>query len=91
MEVGNIFSSAYLGALADFTQLNFQLSTPALAMDMAGAILDVALMSLGGYADHALVIENSFRDGDQKVEAHFLMLPDQTLLESIFRALGVGE
>lgn len=91
MEVGNILSSAYLGALSDFTRLNFQLSVPALAIDMAGAILDVALMQLGGYTDQVLVIENSFRDGDELVQAHFLMLPDRELLESMFQALGVVE
>lgn len=91
MEVGNILSSAYLGALSDFTHLNFQLSVPALAIDMAGAILDIALMQLGGYTDQVLVIENSFQDGDEQVQAHFLMLPDRQLLGSIFQALGITE
>lgn len=91
MEVGNILCSAYLGALSDFTQLTFQLSVPALAVDMAGAILDIALSQLGGSTDRVLVIENSLRDGDEAVRAHFLMLPDRELLESMFRALGVAE
>lgn len=91
MEVGNILCSAYLGALSDFTQLKFQLSIPALAVDMAGAILDIALSQIGGTTDRVLVIENSLRDGDEAVRAHFLMLPDRELLDSMFRALGVTE
>ncbi len=91
MEVGNILCSAYLGALSDFTQLNFQLSIPALAVDMAGAILDIALSQIGGVTDRVLVIENSLRDGDEAVRAHFLMLPDRELLDRMFQALGVAE
>lgn len=91
MEVGNILSSSYLGALSSFTGLNFQLSVPALATDMAGAILDIALMQLGSYSDHALVIKNSLRVGDESVEANFLLIPDATLIQQIFTSLGVAE
>ncbi|NLW16243.1 MAG: chemotaxis protein CheC [Firmicutes bacterium] len=91
MEVGNILSSSYLGALSSFTDLNFQLSVPALATDMAGAVLDIALMQLGSYSDHALVIKNSLRVGDESVEANFLLIPDLELVEKIFTSLGVSE
>lgn len=90
MEVGNILSSAYLGALSEFTQLAFQLSVPAFAMDMAGAIIDIALLQIGGFGDSVLIIENTFRDGEDLVKANFLMLPDLLLMDRIFAALGVG-
>ena len=38
-EIGNILSSSYLSALADFTGLRLNHSVPALAIDMAGAIV----------------------------------------------------
>lgn len=91
MEVGNILSSSYLSALSSFTGLNFQLSVPALATDMAGAILDIALMQLGSYSDYALVIKNSLREGDESVEANFLLIPDLELIQRIFASLGVVE
>lgn len=91
MEVGNILSSAYLGALSGFTNLQFKLSVPALATDMAGAILDIALMQLGEYTDQALIIENTLCDGDESVQANFLLLPERLLLERIFQVLGVTE
>lgn len=91
MEVGNILSSSYLGALSTFTGLNFQLSVPALATDMAGAILDIALMQLGSYSDHALVIKNSLLEGNESVEANFLLIPDAELIQRIFESLGVAE
>ena len=39
MEIGNILAGAYLNALSYFTKLTLLPSIPALAMDMAGAIL----------------------------------------------------
>ncbi len=90
MEVGNILSSSYLSALSTFTGLKYQLSVPALATDMAGAILDIALMQLGAYSDQALIIENTLCDGDESVEATFLLIPDVPLLERIFELLGVA-
>ncbi len=90
MEVGNILSSAYLGSLSEFTRLAFQLSVPAFAMDMAGAIIDIALLQMGGFSDTVLIIENTFRDGEDLVKANFLMLPDPALMDRIFTALGVG-
>lgn len=45
-EIGNILSSSYLSALADFTGLRLNHSVPALAIDMAGAIVDVVSVNL---------------------------------------------
>ena len=44
MEIGNILAGAYLNALYSFTNLSLIPSIPALAMDMAGAILNVVLV-----------------------------------------------
>ena len=40
MEIGNILSGAYLNAFFNFTHISMLPSIPALAMDMAGAILN---------------------------------------------------
>ena len=56
MEIGNILAGAYLNALYSFTNLSLIPSIPALAMDMAGAILNVVLVQLGQMGDHAMVI-----------------------------------
>ena len=61
MEIGNILSGAYLNALFNFTNISLLPSIPALAMDMAGAILSVVLVQLGRMGDHALVIETEFK------------------------------
>ncbi len=89
MEIGNILSGAYLNALFNFTQLALLPSIPALAMDMAGAILNVVLVQLGQMGDHALVIETKFASEDDGIGGHFFLVPDPGSLETILTAVGV--
>lgn len=88
-EIGNILSSSYLGALSSFTGLSFSLSTPALAMDMAGAIINIALLPISEIANEAFIVENVFYDGDNEVYSHFFLLPDPQTFSAVFSALGV--
>ena len=82
-------SGAYLNALFNFTQLALLPSIPALAMDMAGAILNVVLVQLGQMGDHALVIETKFISEDDGINGHFFLVPDPGSLETILSAVGV--
>ena len=89
MEIGNILSGAYLNALFNFTNISLLPSIPALAMDMAGAILSVVLVQLGQMGDHALVIETEFKTEDDGIKGHFFLVPDPGSLEIILQAVGV--
>lgn len=93
LEIGNILAGAYLNALSHFTKFTLLPSIPALAMDMAGAILSVILIQLGQMGDHALVIETEFTtDGDDGgVKGHFFLIPDPGSLGTILAAIGVKE
>jgi chemotaxis protein CheC len=88
-EIGNILIGSYLSSLADFTHLNMFPSVPALAIDMAGAILSYGLIELGQLGDFALSIDTAFLGSEQAVEGHFFLLPDPDSLEKLFSALGV--
>lgn len=88
-ELGNILAGSYLNALAMFTNLVFAPSVPALAIDMAGAILSTVLIQLGEVGDHALVIETVFFEDNQEVKGHFFLLPEPGSLDLIMEALGV--
>ena len=46
-EIGNILAGSYLSSLADFTKLSMSPTVPAMAMDMAGAILSYGLLQFG--------------------------------------------
>nr|WP_092068284.1 chemotaxis protein CheC [Dendrosporobacter quercicolus]NSL47037.1 chemotaxis protein CheC [Dendrosporobacter quercicolus DSM 1736]SDL73559.1 chemotaxis protein CheC [Dendrosporobacter quercicolus] len=91
MEIGNILAGAYLNALSHFTKLTLLPSIPALAMDMAGAILSVVLIQLGQMGDHALVIETEFTTDADGVKGHFFLIPDPGSLNTILTAIGVKE
>lgn len=89
MEIGNILGGSYLAAFSDFTKANIHASVPAVAIDMAGAMINAVLMHIGLYSDTALVVDTEFWQGDKIVDSHFFFLPDPGSVEAIFKALGV--
>jgi len=92
MEIGNILAGAYLNSLACFTHLTLLPSIPALALDMAGAILSVILIQLGQMGDHALVIETQFTsENEEMTGGQFFLIPDFASLSTILMAIGVKE
>lgn len=91
MEIGNILSGAYLNALSYFTKFTLLPSIPALAVDMAGAILSIILIQIGQMGDHALVIETEFSSDGGGVKGHFFLIPDPGSLNVILAAIGVEE
>lgn len=91
LEIGNILAGSYLNALSFFTKFTMLPSIPALAIDMAGAILSVILIQLGQMGDHALVIETEFTSEGDGVKGHFFLIPDPGSLGTILTAIGVTE
>lgn len=88
-EIGNILAGSYLSSLADFTKLSMYPTVPALAMDMAGAILSFGLLQFGHMGDDALLIDTTFLEGDHEVEGQFFLIPDPASFAKIFKSLGV--
>jgi len=89
-EIGNILAGSYLSSLADFTNLSMTPTVPALAMDMAGAILSYGLLQFGEMGDDALLINTTFLEGQNEVEGQFFLIPDPQTFAQIFEALGVS-
>jgi len=89
MEIGNILSGAYLNAFFNFTHISMLPSIPALAMDMAGAILNIILVQLGQMGDQAMVIETQFLAEDDGINGHFFLVPDPGSLGTLIKAVGV--
>ena len=88
-EVGNILSGSYLNAFSHFTNISMLPSIPSLAMDMAGAILNIVLVQLGQMGDRAMVIETKFLAEDDSVNGHFFLVPDPGSLGTLVKAVGV--
>lgn len=90
-EIVNIIAGSYLSALADFTQLSMVPSVPAMAHDMAGAILSFGLMHYGGMGDSALLIEAAFLEDHLSLLGHFFLIPDPESFNIMCKALGVDQ
>lgn len=88
-EIGNILAGSYLSSLADFTKKELSPTPPAIAVDMAGAILSIGLIQLGPAADYALVVDTEFLQGEREIKGHFFLLPDPGSVQILFASLGV--
>jgi chemotaxis protein CheC len=89
-EIGNILAGSYLTSLSNFTGLTFVPMVPALAVDMAGAVLDYILAEFGQVADQVLLIETEFEAAGKDIYSYFFLVPKPDALKAIFAALGVG-
>jgi chemotaxis protein CheC len=74
-EVGNIMGSFFLNHLANTSGSSLQPSPPAVLMDMAGAILEVATVSVLEQSEYTFVIETTFETSDSQVTGTFLVMP----------------
>ncbi|MBM7623500.1 chemotaxis protein CheC [Sporohalobacter salinus] len=90
-ELGNILTNSYLNALSRMTNLSPLPSVPGLALDMAGAILEVAFLQVGYIGDYALVVETEFWDGEDRISGNFFFIPTPESLNKILSKLGVGQ
>lgn len=89
MEIGNILAGSYINAISTMTGLNIGLSTPQLAIDMAGAILTYPATQYGMMGDKLLFIEEDFLSGENSIKSHLLIIPQPESLDSIMKSLGV--
>jgi chemotaxis protein CheC len=91
-EAGNILSSAYMNALADFMGMMLLPSPPSLAIDMSTAVLTTAYLQFGSDKDYVFCVESEFRLSDvgERLSGYFLLLPDAASLQAILRAVRVA-
>jgi chemotaxis protein CheC len=90
MEVGNIIASSYLSALEKLLEKTLFPSVPAVAFDMAGAVLEYVLIQLGQEVDRILLIEATFSNLEDEIQGSFFLLPDAKSLEIMLQAAKVG-
>ncbi|MHB8170454.1 MAG: chemotaxis protein CheC [Thermincolia bacterium] len=88
-EISNIISGSFLTALSKVTGLTFIPSVPALTIDMAGALLNIAVLSFGHFGDEAVVIDTNFTDHERRLEGYYFLAPEPGSLTKILDSLGV--
>ena len=88
-EMGNITGSFFLNALADATNLILTPSPPVVMIDMAGAILGIALTEIMQEQDDVLAVKATFGTATQQKDGIFLVMPTMDFLKVILRHAGV--
>jgi chemotaxis protein CheC len=82
-ELGKITGSYFLNALADASGMTFTHSPPAVMVDIASAILGVALTHIMVEQDEVLVVQTSFGAADRQLDGAFLVMPTLAFLRAI--------
>ncbi len=87
-EMGNITGSFFLNALADATNLALKPSPPAVMIDMAGAILGIALAKIMQEGDDVLVVKTTFGTDNRQIDGTFLVMPTMDFVKVLLRHVG---
>ena len=89
-EIGNILAGSYISSLSTMTGMRIRISVPALAIDMAGAVLSVPIIQFGHVGDSVMLIETHFSEGDKHVKGDLLLIPDVASFTTLLKKLGVA-
>lgn len=89
-EIGNIISSSFMNAIAEFIKVEAIASVPAIANDMISAVLISTFVEAGQHEEHILDIQTHFiGDERSKVTGHFYYVPSPCALDKILEKLGI--
>ena len=91
VEVGNITISTFINALSGLSDISLELTVPAFAVDMQGAILAVPMAEYGGTSDYLMTIGGNFVRDNKQVPCRLLLSPDIRSLNFLLKKLGVAE
>lgn len=87
-ETGNILAGSYLSALNILTGLNLDVSTPQMAIDMAGAILSYPAIEFVCNDNTMLFIETIFNDVNGLLNGTYILILDNDAYSSVIKSLG---
>lgn len=90
-EVGNMLTGAFTTALAGFTNLEFDMSPPIIAVDTLATILSEISVTAAALGDFTLEMDTSFIQASGEIEGRFFYLMDENALTAILQALGMAE
>lgn len=80
-EMGNVTGTFFLNAIADSLGVLLHPSPPVVLLDMAGAILDIALSEILAERDDVFIVETSFHVSDRTIEGKFLIMPNASFMQ----------
>jgi len=86
-ELGNILSGAYLKAINIFSDLNLSQGLPAVAYDMAGAVLSSSVIDYSQSGDKIILLETEFIISEKKLELYYFFIPEEKSIDILFQHL----
>lgn len=87
-ETGNILAGSYSSALNTFTGLNLDVSSPQIAIDMAGAILSYPAIKFLRNDSEMLFIQTDFQEVNGILNGTYILILDHTAYSSIIKSMG---
>jgi chemotaxis protein CheC len=91
VEVGNIMISTFINALSNIADIQINLTVPAFAVDMQGAIMSVPMAEFGGQSNYIMTVGGDFICDQKKEPCRLLLSPDLRSLNLLMRKLGVDD
>jgi chemotaxis protein CheC len=79
-ETGNQILSAFLNAVAEFSDTMLRPSPPAVMVDMLAAVLEVVVTPVAAVSDELLIIKTNFVNTESSLLLQFWVLPDPTVI-----------
>jgi chemotaxis protein CheC len=86
MEVGNILSSAFCDASAEFMDVILLPSPPNFAVDIPTAVIDSVISQMAKKTNYIILFETAL-SSDANVEILLALLPEPSLLEDIMKIM----
>lgn len=81
-ELGNIVGSAFLNSIGDGTGTRLRPTPPVVVVDMAGAVLSIALTDILQDHDEIYAMEAVFDTDDKQVSGVLLIMPNEGFLDA---------
>jgi chemotaxis protein CheC len=90
-EQGNIILGAFLNALSQITGWILPTTTPAVARDMLGSVMDIVASTFGVMGDSAMLVKTNLhiKELEADIGGAVMMIPDPGSLEALLSKLGV--
>jgi len=89
LEIANILVGSFLSAISSFSGLGATPAVPQMAVDMFGAIINIAMVEYGKIGDSVLFLKTQFNDLAGEISGHFFLIPDYNSYKMLLKALGL--
>jgi chemotaxis protein CheC len=89
-EVANIIVGAHINALSEFMGMLLIMSAPAIAIDMAGAVMATSYINFGDTKDYVVCVNTVMTMDQERIRAHLMLIPDDASLQVILSQMKLG-